>query len=184
MFQIPFSKGDLLYRASRDGFTPLAFHKKCDGKKNTLTIITSNAANGYVFGGFTSAKWESADRGTYAADSNAFIFSLRRDGVSNNEKFMISDPSKAIHNYRYRGPSFGENNFKGEDDAKTKYGDIVTLICISADHNSACDEAVSDFGSSYELPNGYKHGEDKTKSYLAGNYHDWDATEIEVFEMF
>ena len=132
MFQIPFSKGVLLYRASRDGFTPEVFHRNCDGKKNTVTIITSNVEDGYVFGGFTSAKWESADRGTYATDANGFIFSLRRNGVSNNEKFMVG----------------------------------------------------MDFGSSYELPKGYKHGDDKTRSYLAGSYEDWKPTEVEVFEIF
>ena len=178
MFQIPFSKGVLLYRASRDGFTPEAFHRNCDGKKNTVTIIKSNVANGYVLGGFTSAKWESADQGTYATDANAFIFSLRRNGVSNSEKFMVSDPSKAIHNFRYWGPSFGENNYK-DDLPQTKVGDIITLVVSSSSH-----KAISDFGSSYELPKGHKHGDDKTRSYLAGSYEDWHTTEIEVFEMF
>jgi hypothetical protein len=36
------SKGNLLYRATRDGFTSKAFHSKCDGKGNTITIIKNN----------------------------------------------------------------------------------------------------------------------------------------------
>jgi hypothetical protein len=49
--------GNLLYRATRDGFTASAFHEKCDGKENTITIIKTNG--NYVFGGYTSAKWNS-----------------------------------------------------------------------------------------------------------------------------
>ena len=49
------STGRLLYRATRDGFTAEAFHLKCDGKENTLTIIRNNLD--YVFGGYTTAKW-------------------------------------------------------------------------------------------------------------------------------
>ena len=29
----------LLYRASRDGFSANEFHKRCDGKKNTITLV-------------------------------------------------------------------------------------------------------------------------------------------------
>ena len=41
------SKGTLLYRATRDGFTANAFHSKCDGKSKTITIIKTNG--NYVF---------------------------------------------------------------------------------------------------------------------------------------
>jgi hypothetical protein len=49
------SKGTLLYRATRDGFTAKAFHVKCDGKPKTITIIKTD--QDYVFGGYTSAAW-------------------------------------------------------------------------------------------------------------------------------
>ena len=39
----------LIYRASRDGFGADEFHSKCDGKRDTLSIIQTT--NGYVFGG-------------------------------------------------------------------------------------------------------------------------------------
>lgn len=35
------TKWEMLYRASRDGFLARNFHDKCDGFKNTLTIIKS-----------------------------------------------------------------------------------------------------------------------------------------------
>ncbi len=80
-----FSNGNLLYRASRDGFNDRAFHEKCDGKANTITIIKNNF--NYVFGGYTAAIWTSTGRWTY--DSSAFIYSLRKYGTSNSHKFPI-----------------------------------------------------------------------------------------------
>ncbi len=70
------SKGILLYRPTRDGFTSQAFHSKCDGKGNTITIIKNNL--NYVFGGYASSAW---NRSGSINDPNAFLFSLRRAGV-------------------------------------------------------------------------------------------------------
>jgi outer membrane murein-binding lipoprotein Lpp len=42
---------NLLWRGSRDGFTAKEFHRRCDGRTNTLTLILDTDGN--VFGGFT-----------------------------------------------------------------------------------------------------------------------------------
>jgi hypothetical protein len=47
----------LLWRGSRDGFSALAFHRRCDGHTNTLTVILDT--HGSIFGGFTPVSWES-----------------------------------------------------------------------------------------------------------------------------
>ena len=44
----------LCYRASLHGWEASAFHSRCDGKENTVTIIESNQ---YVFGGYNDAPW-------------------------------------------------------------------------------------------------------------------------------
>ena len=44
----------LCYRASLHGWDASTFHSRCDGKKNTVTIITSDR---YVFGGYTDVPW-------------------------------------------------------------------------------------------------------------------------------
>jgi hypothetical protein len=90
----------LIYRASRDGFAASSFHSKCDNIANTVTVIrtTSNS----VFGGFTSAKWTSNWEWSY--DANAFIFSLRRSGNSNKERFNVTYPDDAIFSYSSFGP--------------------------------------------------------------------------------
>ena len=72
------SEGILLYRATTDGFTAQAFHSKCDGKGNAITIIKNNL--NHMFGGYSSSAWNSSK--SYINDPNAFLFSLRRAGVS------------------------------------------------------------------------------------------------------
>jgi len=62
----------LLWRGSRDGFDAATFHRLCDGKANTVTVIKNT--NGFIFGGYTSIPWSSS--GGYKTDSTAFLFSL------------------------------------------------------------------------------------------------------------
>jgi hypothetical protein len=50
---------NLLWRGSRDGFGAKEFHRRCDGRANTLTLIVDTDGN--VFGGFTSVEWESRE---------------------------------------------------------------------------------------------------------------------------
>jgi len=50
----------LLYRATRDGFTGAAFHSKCDGKAETISVVKSQ--NGKkIFGGYLDKKWETKE---------------------------------------------------------------------------------------------------------------------------
>ncbi len=152
--------GILLYRATRDGFSSQAFHLKCDGKGNTITIIKNNL--NYVFGGYASSAWNSS--GSYITDPNAFLFSLRRDGVSFKDKFTVKVARGAlIGNTRY-GPIFG--------------GDDI-YICNQSNTNFG---SFSNFGNSYNLPNGYTYG-GNAKDFLAGNYNKWTTTEIEVYQI-
>ncbi len=155
------SKGILLYRARRDGFTGEAFHSKCDGKGNTITIIKNNL--NYVFGGYASSAWHSS--GAWNNDPNAFLFSLRRSGVSFKDKFTVKEASSALYGYSSYGPTFGGNH------------DIH--ICNQSDTNIG---SYSDFGFSYNLPDGYTYQEN-ADNFLAGNYDQWTTTEIEVYEI-
>ena len=44
----------LCYRASTDGWASSTFHSRCDGKRDTVTIIENGQ---YVFGGYTDIPW-------------------------------------------------------------------------------------------------------------------------------
>lgn len=99
-------KFQLLYRGSEDGFSSAKFHEKCDGIKNTLTIIKST--NGNIFGGYTGAAWESS--GGWIDDSNSFIFSLIN---KSNDPFKAKCTinKNAIYRNSSFGPTFGINDF-------------------------------------------------------------------------
>jgi hypothetical protein len=62
----------LLWRGSRDDFDVGEFHRLCDVKASTMTVIKNT--NGYIFGGFTSVPWSST--GVFKTHSTAFPFSL------------------------------------------------------------------------------------------------------------
>ena len=73
------SLSTLLLRGSVHGFSAKAFHKQCDGKPHTVSIIRSTTD--HVFGGYTPVEWQSdSDEDTgYIADPSlkSFIFLLR-----------------------------------------------------------------------------------------------------------
>ena len=70
--------GAVIYRGTRDGLTPAAFHRQCDGQGATLTLLRSST--GYVFGGYTSVPWCSPPDGGYRYETvgagDAFLFSV------------------------------------------------------------------------------------------------------------
>merc|ERR1712228_220861 len=67
----------LLCRGSRDGKGDYnAFHKLCDGKKNTVCLVDLHE-QGFVSGGYASSAWKSTDGNTPCKDDNAFLFTLR-----------------------------------------------------------------------------------------------------------
>jgi hypothetical protein len=152
------SNGILLYRATRDGFTTQAFHSKCDGKGNTITIIKSHL--NYVFGGYASSAWHSS--GGFINDPNAFLFSLRRDGVSFKDKFTVKRAEYALYGSSSFGPTFGLD-------------DILIFNQSNRNIGSRCD-----FGDSYNLPDGFNGN---AQEFLAGNYNQWTTTEIEVYQI-
>ncbi len=96
-------------------------------------------------------------------DSNAVLFSLRKNGVSIPKKFKIKNATEAIIGNGNSGPIFGNNDIFIEDRSNFMRG------------------SYNNCGSSYELPDGYSYGEENTKSYLAGSYNTWLLDEIEVY---
>ena len=65
----------LLYLATDDGSSSFMFHEKCDGKKNLLIIIHTDA--NIIFGGFTKKSFDSK-KINKKADRNSFIFNLNK----------------------------------------------------------------------------------------------------------
>lgn len=96
----------LLFRASKDGYSSKSFHQNCDGYSNTITILKSDKNR--VMGGFTSIAW-STEFG-YKRDEAAFLFTLRNEKKLKHHVFKIksSHYKKAVYHSPDAGPIFGE----------------------------------------------------------------------------
>jgi hypothetical protein len=100
-------KLNLLYKASRDGFSHLNFKEKCLGKANTLTVVLTEYNK--LIGGFTPLKWRMPlESHEYDKDESkkTFLFSLNL-----GKKFKLTKPNYAICQSRELGPIFGGGNF-------------------------------------------------------------------------
>ncbi|TNV80860.1 hypothetical protein FGO68_gene9550 [Halteria grandinella] len=62
----------LLYRATRDGFGAKDFHRTCDNKGPTLTIIKT--ASDQIIGGYTSDEWDNS--GGYKPSYDGWLFTI------------------------------------------------------------------------------------------------------------
>lgn len=110
------TKFKLIYRASRDGLNSNDFHRLCDGQTKTLTIIKS--VDNFIFGGYTSQKWDK--KSGFKNYIDEFLFSLTNprnlpikiDGVRN--KYAIHCNSKL-------GPCFGDDDLYIKDDFGYSY---------------------------------------------------------------
>ncbi|KAJ5072339.1 e3 ubiquitin-protein ligase [Anaeramoeba ignava] len=173
-----FSKIKKGFSAKRDGFDCKKWHSLINEDKGETLVIIKTKDN-FIFGGFTQvgffpkdeSKWSRSYQNidsNYITDPNAFIFSLRNDkGDRKPEKFAIKEGKEgyAIEFLSNKGPSFGgryggKNDFFIESNLKTGY---------------------SDFGYSYNLPDGIEYGTSEAQSYLAGSYESWFVDELETY---
>ncbi|KAM7440204.1 hypothetical protein ABFA07_010517 [Porites harrisoni] len=145
----------LLYRASKDGFSAASFHTKCDGHSPTLTVVLGT--NGNLCGGFSDQPWRSdIPRGTYMPSNRCFLFTLvNSEGVPPSKFDLVNPKYATLHHPRY-GPMFGA----GAD------------LCISDE----CNEKPESYSN---LPHSYD-GPQASTSILMGNYN-FTVEDYEVF---
>ncbi|KAJ5071397.1 pep-cterm sorting domain-containing protein [Anaeramoeba ignava] len=153
-----FSKMKKGFSAKRDGFNSQNWHKAVDGKGKTLVIIKTK--QNFIFGGFTQVGFKHSS-GEYINDSNAFIFSLRNDKGDRIPTKFTYKQNYAIFSSLSFGPNFGGGH------------DFYLY--------SNLQPGRSDFGYSYNLPNGITYESNEAKSYLAGSYDKWVVDEVESY---
>jgi len=81
-------KFKLLYKGTTDGDTNDIFHKRCDNKGPTISIIEST--DGQIFGGYASKSWDKNNKSDIP-DPNSFLFNVnnkRKYSVINNKGLM------------------------------------------------------------------------------------------------
>lgn len=92
----------LLYSTSRDDWSTKGFHQKVDGFTNTLILIRTS--ENFIFGGFTTKKWNQG-QGYLKDDDNAFVISF-----DTMKYYPIIKGKEAIYT-NYKGPCFNSYNF-------------------------------------------------------------------------
>lgn len=150
---------NLLMRGSVHGFDTKSFHKHCDYKGKTLTLIKS-AEYKCVFGGYTDIVWTSG--GDKKEKGNTFLFSLR----SNLE--FIKMPFQSgfeIRDYSNCNPWFGSGN---------------DLVLQDNCNNPINFKNFSNIGNSFCLPEGVQSFTDASFNFLAGTQN-FRVEELEVF---
>jgi hypothetical protein len=70
--QFPRSIFQRIYDAETDGWKNTDFHRCCDMKGWTLTIVETT--KGFIFGGFTTAEWNTSSY--YKSSAHSFLFSV------------------------------------------------------------------------------------------------------------
>jgi hypothetical protein len=111
---IPY-KFNLLYRISRDGNAPEAFHKKCDNKGATIVIIKIKGSE-EIIGGYNPFDWDSSNN--YKSTTNSFIFSFtdrRNTKTVKVGKVGYSNGTMSIGCHSSHGPLFGGYFYCGND---------------------------------------------------------------------
>ena len=93
-------KTELLYRKTIDGSLPNDFHRKCDNKGITITIIETMKGN--KFGGYTELQWDCS--GKQKHDNSTFLFSFDK-----KKKYLSKKDYSSIWGNPTYGPWFGSN---------------------------------------------------------------------------
>jgi len=91
-------KFKLIFSATINGDKSKDFHKFCDGKGPTVTIVKGE--NDHIFGGYVTVPYSSDCQSHY--DDKAFLFSL-----TNMKKFPIKIKEKAVCHLNTWGPYIG-----------------------------------------------------------------------------
>ena len=105
------NKFELILRMSENGTKSEDFHKYCDNKGPTLTLVKTTKNK--IFGGFTPLNWNNNGNQLYDKSNQTFIFSLNLMKIYN----MINNGGEAIY-CDNSGPNFGLSDFDLQENMK------------------------------------------------------------------
>ncbi|KAK8807468.1 hypothetical protein WA158_004227 [Blastocystis sp. Blastoise] len=99
-------KWKLLFRASKHNYLASEFHKYCNNKGETVTIIKHIGHNNHIniFGGYTDQNWDSSD---YKPYSKEFLFTLSNEHGIPPTKYDNTNSNCGIYCSSSYGPTFG-----------------------------------------------------------------------------
>ncbi|XP_074631076.1 uncharacterized protein LOC141889631 isoform X2 [Acropora palmata] len=151
------SKWKRCHSALANGWEPAKFHRNCDNKKPTVTIIKKGT---YIFGGYTDIPW-GPPTWSYGETLNAFVFSLENNKALPPFKCIAKSKLYAIHKSPVRGPSFGRGPF------------------FYTSHHPSIRESMAQIRVPYIVPK--EVGDSFKESILAGTSNTFHPNNYEVF---
>ena len=89
--------------------TANVFHKKCDNKGETITLIKNEKGN--IFGGYASIPWTDDD--SYHSAPESFLFTLTNIHGTDPTKFPSKNDQQEVGHHPSYGPVFGDGNDLG-----------------------------------------------------------------------
>jgi hypothetical protein len=157
----------LLWRGSRGGFKEQEFHRRCNDRANTLTIILDTKGN--IFGGLTPVEWESwmtTGNGSncWKADDNlkSFAYTLKNS-----------------HDVPGRGFSFKADVKGFVIDCQSEFRPCFGGSCDIAVYGN-CNRSTKSF---IDLATLRRTTPDRTDDLVVAGSADFQVTEKEVFEI-
>ena len=156
-----YSNSLLLYRASDNTFSSQTYYSLISGRTKVLTIYR---VKNYVFGSYIHIA-NPYPNIAWQKDSNAFLFSLRRNGTSNAVKFSIIESDYAFYShYSYMA-----------------YNGRADLYVANQPFSNT--GSSSNLGLSYSAPSGCTYNSVCAYTFLAGAYSGWYVDEIEAYQL-
>jgi hypothetical protein len=127
---------ELLYRASRDGWTSGDFHRFCDNRGPTLVVVRSS--NGFVFGGYAAAAWNTNGAYFQSSGNASFVFTLKNPHNIPPTRYNCKNANAELFGNESFGPVFG-----GGHDLRV------------ANNSNAGDESWCNLGLGFNDTNGH-----------------------------
>jgi hypothetical protein len=95
----------LRWRGTRDGFKVADFHRLCDGKENTLTLIQDT--DDFIWGGFTPVVWHSGSKWERDPSLRSFLFTMDNSSGRGARRLHSQSQRRAIYCSASYGLLFG-----------------------------------------------------------------------------
>ncbi|KAK8807246.1 hypothetical protein WA158_004005 [Blastocystis sp. Blastoise] len=118
-------KWKLIFRASEHDFKASEFHKYCDTKCPTVTIIKhighDNKIN--IFGGYTTQYWKSITEKDFKYDDESFLFTLSNEHNIPPTKYPLLKHDYALYCDKTSGPDFMDIHIS--DDCHKNYHSCI-----------------------------------------------------------
>ena len=138
-----------LYTASRDGEDAATFHKLCDNKENTISLVKTGGHR--RFGGFTTQTWNEVSSFT-KTDQYAFVFSLDKLKIysyTNNGRAIRCDnrylPTFGVGTCDFRlydKPISGKNLYTNQSSGDRSYNYNGDTNALSEDGSGNCISTI------------------------------------------